>query len=361
MTLSVLNFYVARMFAVRSLALGLGLCVLIQSLDVIGHSNEILAVPGATESALWLYAKLRFPSLMSQFLPFSILLAALLTLGTLSHSKQIVIMKGAGYSTHQILAPLISVAALIACFHFWFNEAVVVAVQQDLESWQATGYGARPSQAENVRDNVWVEQGSSIVFAGRATRDNNNAALENVIALDINRDGELQTITLAGAGVIQPTQAELRDVRTINPLTKVVLAAPAKPWQTDVSARLVFRETLKPEYLTISALWQQLRSMDSVARIDPAYATAFQRKFTWPLSLMLMPLLAAIAGFTRGRAGSEIRSAAIGLAVGFAFLVTEGTLSVLGNSGALPALFAAWGPMTLFGAISTYALIGVEY
>ena len=60
-----MGLYVAKTFGLRALAMTVGLVVLIQSLDLVGQSNNILAVPGANEAALWAYVKWRLPILTS--------------------------------------------------------------------------------------------------------------------------------------------------------------------------------------------------------------------------------------------------------------------------------------------------------
>ncbi len=50
---------------------------------------------------------LRVPILISRFLPFSVLLGALIAFAGLNQHSEVVSMKAAGLSAHQILAPMI--------------------------------------------------------------------------------------------------------------------------------------------------------------------------------------------------------------------------------------------------------------
>jgi lipopolysaccharide export system permease protein len=104
-------WYTARMFLVRVAAFIIGLTVILQSLDLLSESGKVLAAAGNTESDLWVYVSLRAPQIVQLFLPFSVLLATLVTLATLNQNSEVVIFKGAGLSAHHILAPLM-VAAL---------------------------------------------------------------------------------------------------------------------------------------------------------------------------------------------------------------------------------------------------------
>ena len=77
------------------------------TLDLLGESGKILKVPGNGEAELWRYISLRVPVLISRFLPFSVLLGTLIAFVGLNQHSEVVAMKAAGLSAHQILAPMI--------------------------------------------------------------------------------------------------------------------------------------------------------------------------------------------------------------------------------------------------------------
>ena len=55
-----------------------------------------------------------------------------------------------------------------------------------------------------------------------------------------------------------------------------------------------------------------------------------------PLSIVLMPLLAALAAFGLARSGQVLLRAAVGMALGFAYFVVDNLSLALGNVGAYP-------------------------
>ena len=111
-------FYMARMFVVRSLAVLVALVLVLQTLDLLGESGKILAQPGNGDAELWRYVSLRLPQLIARFLPFSVLLGTLITLVTLNQHSEVISMKAAGISAHQIIAPLIVASLGIAAVTF---------------------------------------------------------------------------------------------------------------------------------------------------------------------------------------------------------------------------------------------------
>ena len=74
--------YMARLFLVRTFAVLAMLFLVLQTLDLLGESGKILAVPGNGQSAILHYISMRAPQIISFFLPFSVLLGTLITFTT---------------------------------------------------------------------------------------------------------------------------------------------------------------------------------------------------------------------------------------------------------------------------------------
>jgi lipopolysaccharide export system permease protein len=150
-----LAWYMAKLFLLRSLAVLGGLVVVLMTLDLLGESGKILRVEGNGDAELWRYVSLRLPQLISRFLPFAVLLGTLITLATLNQNSEVVSMKAAGISAHQIIAPLIVASLAVAAVSFLFNERVVTRATATLAAWEKVEYGTR-AQGQRVMPNVWV-------------------------------------------------------------------------------------------------------------------------------------------------------------------------------------------------------------
>ena len=89
-------FYTVKLFLTRSLAVLVALVLILMTLDLLGESGKILAVPGNGDAELWQYVALRVPLLTARFLPFSVLLGALIAFVGLNQHSEVVAMKAAG-------------------------------------------------------------------------------------------------------------------------------------------------------------------------------------------------------------------------------------------------------------------------
>src|SRR5579864_856889 len=157
-----LAFYMVRLFLTRSLAVLIALVLILMTLDLLGESAKILAVPGNTDAELWRYVSLRVPMLISRFLPFSVLLGTLIAFVGLNQNSEVVAMKAAGLSAHQILAPLVVASIGLAAMLFAFNEGVVVNSTRVVTSWSDNDYKPVPAASGTV-SNVWVLNGDDLI------------------------------------------------------------------------------------------------------------------------------------------------------------------------------------------------------
>src|SRR4051795_2315981 len=162
-----LAFYMVRLFVTRSLAVLVALVLVLMTLDLLGESGKILAVQGNGDAELWSYVSLRIPLLISRFLPFSVLLGTLIAFVGLNQNSEVVAMKAAGLSAHQILAPLVIASIAIAVGLFAFNELVVVNSTREVTAWSDNDYKPVPPSSGMV-SNVWVMNGDDLVHAGIA-------------------------------------------------------------------------------------------------------------------------------------------------------------------------------------------------
>ena len=142
-----ITMYMARLFVVRSFAVLMMLVLVLMTLDLLGESGKILAVPGNDQGDVLRYVTMRAPQIIARFLPFSVLLGTLITFATLSQNSEVVAMKAAGLSAHQILAPMF-VASLGVAPAVVTGHSLGAAGALDLEAQFDVGADAAPGQQQ---------------------------------------------------------------------------------------------------------------------------------------------------------------------------------------------------------------------
>jgi lipopolysaccharide export system permease protein len=355
-----LAFYVGKMFLLRFFAFLLALILVLQTLDLLNEADSILAGPGNTQAALITYVKLRLPQLASQFAPFAVLLAALVTFFTLNANSEVVIMKATGISAHQILMPLFATALLIAVGHFFFNETILARSNATLLAWQDQDYGAKPPKPADLRREITVEDGTYILHAGNIEQLKGKISLQDVVIYQLGPTRNIIRTTMAKAATLGKDQWLLKDVRTTDVGTLVVTRAAEKIWPTKIPVNRLVAQSVNPDMVSYWSLRRTLRDLSKSGHNTDILRSALYHKISGPLAALLMPLLGAIAAFGTARSGKQLVRAAIGLLLGFAFFVADNFMMAMGQFGAIPPFLAAWAPFSLFLLIGESVLLRSE-
>jgi lipopolysaccharide export system permease protein len=117
---------------------------------------------------------------------------------------------------------------------------------------------------------------------------------------------------------------------------------------------------VKPDEHGFTDLRQSIAELEAAGRATDEARAGLWHKVSGPLSVVLMPVLAALAAFGLARSGQVLLRAAAGMALGFTYFVVDNLSLALGNAGAYPAFLAAFAPFFLFLLIGESLLIRSE-
>ncbi|HAG36866.1 MAG TPA: LPS export ABC transporter permease LptG [Erythrobacter sp.] len=355
-----LTVYLAKLFTVRIAAMLFVLVLVLLMLDLLSKSGEILAVPGNGQGELLTYAGLRVPQLISRFLPYSVLLATLITLVTLNQNSEVIAMKAAGLSAHQVLAPLLLTAGIVSVATFVFNEQVVTKSTQTLKAWEAVEYGPIPTES-GVNTNVYLTDGDNILTAAYVAGSGEAIAMRKVTWYRRNPDGMIvEQIDADRARYAGPgwrlegglTRFNVQNAVTDDPAS-VVVGEGLLPEQIDLAK-------IDPDGEPFWTLGSSIAEFERAGRRTSELRAKWWHKISGPLSAFLMPLLGAVAAFGLARSGQLFVRAVIGMALGFAYFVVDNAALAMGSFGGYPPFLAAWSPFLLFLLIGETVLIRTE-
>jgi lipopolysaccharide export system permease protein len=353
-----LSIYMGRMFLVRTFAILGALVLILQALDLLSESGKILAYQGNGNAEVWRYVGLRVPQIISTFLPFSVLLGTLLTLATMNSNSEVIALKASGLSAHQVLAPLMVTALGVALLSFTFNERIVARATGTLEQWKKVDYGPLPIDRGD-RSNIWVRDGDHLIQVDQIKGKGDAAQLYGITVYQ--RAGRsLQSIVKSAHGARDGSAWRLDNASRFD------VASGA----TSQIGNVRIGQNIRPDQFTLSqvdadsmsftSLREAIGDLRLAGRQTKALEGSLWHKLSGPLSAILMPLLGAVAAFGIARSGKLLVRAAIGMALGFLYFVSDNFALAMGNLGAYPPFLAAWAPFLLFFMIGEAVLLRTE-
>lgn len=355
-----LSRYLARAYLVRFLVLALGISLVLQVLDMLNASEDILAVEGATYASLGYYIQLRLPQLISEFIPFSALLAALLSYATLNQHSEIVVMKAAAMSPWRIVAPLIAVSVLIAVTHFIFNEAVVVKYSAALKQWEDRNYVMDDSPTPVSTTRTWVVDGNNLVEVKSVARNGPILVIDNLTQYERNASGGLTGVLKADFAVYRDDQWTLFDARRFDLGNQQVTPLPKIEWESSIPPERFLDLAVSADSVSFGELYSAMNRLEKDGYPVRTLAASLHHKVAGPLATVIMPLLAAFAAFGVVRSGGLFIRSVAAMGLGFTYFVVDNLMLAMGQFGRVPPSVAAWAPLALFLALGLAVIVYTE-
>lgn len=348
--------YVLKAVAVRILVAGLILLAVMQILDLLEVTPDIIN-RGLGAAGMAHYALLRLPRLIDQAAPLSVLAGVIFAFMKLSGESQIVAIRASGVSVYRLTAMALPAALAVMALDFAAVEVVAPRTDPMLQAWWTAT--APPDAKPTVKPHAF-RVGSDVVVA--SIGDIEGRALSDVKIYRRDATGRLaERIQAAKA-----TYAGDGGWRLSNPQFARITNAGVS---LGGAGQMTWASTFRPRDVRALFAGDQNVSAASAARAlagggserPPSYyATHLQRSVAHPLGAIVMLLLAApiaLANFRSGQGGVFV---VVGLASGLVFLVADGLLTAMGESGSVTPILAAWTAPIVFASLGATALLKLE-
>ena len=323
----------------------MGLSFLVVILDFLAHAEEVLESSNGEATALFRYTLLRLPEIMSDMIPFSVLLAVLMTLSGLVRMQELVALRSAGVSQFRLILALLPAAILVAGSQFLLNDNLVPGSVRGLRAWGIGDY----KELVNNGTQTWLRDGDMIISV-RAVDDDNNA-MHGVTIYLRDADGVLTERIFAAEARRETGGWVLNEVTRIRMSDQSTENFPSMPWNGEFRPALFSSFAVHPRELTFKEVRKFVGETAFGNRPKYFYLTWLHKKIAVPVASLLMLLLTVPLAQRFQREGGHAWMLTIGVAVGFIYFVVDGLTLTIGEAGLLPPVIAAWGPTLLFGLV----------
>jgi len=349
----ILDLYIGRtIIATSSLVLAtfVGLSAIIKYVEQLRKVGE-----GSYDllQAL-LFVLLSIPRDIEMFFPMAALLGALIGLGMLASSSELVVMQAAGFSKLDIglsvLKTAIPLMIMVTLLGQWGAPQAQKAAR-DLRAFATSG-GAIMS----VRTGVWARDANDFIFIGKVEDD-------KIYGMNMWRyddDKRLESVVYAAeVEYVSDNTWMMNDVQLTEMVDEVEISKQSLAeysWTTSLAPDKLAVVTVKPEELSLGGLYDYVTYLKASEQDPSRYELAFWRKVTQPFSIAVMMLMAL--SFIFGPLRSVTMGARIlsGVIAGFTFYISSeffGPLSLVYN---IPPVFGAVMPSIVFLTVALMLL-----
>jgi len=319
---------------------------------------------------------LKLPKVGQVLLPFAILFSAMYSFFTLTKRYELIVVRAAGFSVWQFLAPVIAVAILLGTFHVMVVNplsALLISRYEKLESIHLNG---EDQQIAFLRDGLWLRQDNlpQIDAAAKTAKtaddgymvfhalkvDQGSWALHDVSIFEFNQSNKFirrydaKTANLR-AGYWELETAIIHDLRqsrtqSLDAFTLATLLTPQ-----DIEESFAPLETI--------SFWQlpgHISMLEESGFDATRLKVHLQSLLSQPLLFIAMVLLAASVSMRPPRARGTLMLVVAGIVIGFFFFFSSSFLQALGASRQIPPLLAAWAPALIAFMLGVSAIMTLE-
>ncbi|QUJ67907.1 LPS export ABC transporter permease LptG [Photobacterium sp. GJ3] len=349
----ILDWYIGRTIIATS---ALTLSTLVGLSAIIKYVEQLRKV-GDGSYDLWkalIYVLLSVPRDIEMFFPMAVLLGALIGLGTLASSSELVVMQAAGFSKLDIgisvLKTAVPLMLLVMVLGQWGAPQAQKAARELRAVWTSGG------NVFSVQRGVWAKDDNDFIYIGRIHEQTTLNAI-NIWEFDEN-DVLKENLFARTATFVEDKGWELKDVTVtrIGEVKQENTHFDTKIWQTSLTPDKLAVVTVKPEELALTGVYDYVSYLKDTKQDASRYELAFWRKALQPVSIAVMMLLAL--SFVFGPLRSVTMGARVlsGVIFGFAFYISNEVFGPLSIVYRLHPVIGALGPSLVFLGITLYLL-----
>jgi lipopolysaccharide export system permease protein len=280
------------------------------------------------------YVTLMIPSHLYELLPITVLIGTIFVMARLAQSSEYTILRTSGLGPWRALRTLLALGLAFTLLTFAAGDYLSPAADRMAQLLKARLEG-RISVGQT---GAWLKEKQPFhtynVNVKALTPDGN---MQGVRIFEADTRGLLVSVSQAakahftsGAWVLE--NAERTEFNTQGEVAKVErVKVPSLRWPTEISSEMVSVALLKPDRMSTIDLFQYVSHLEANGQTSQRYEIEFWRKLFYPLSCMVMVVLALPFAYLHFRSGGITGYVFGGVLIGISFFLLTNVFGYIGN------------------------------
>jgi len=340
----------------------LGFLALLLFFDLVDELRWVGRSPtgGYAISHALLYVALGIPSHLYELLPITVLIGTIFVMARLAQSSEFTIMRTSGLGPGRALGALLTLGAMFVALTFAMGDYVAPLSDRAAQLVKARYLGRLTTGATGA----WLkERQAEQSFAVNARAIAADGSMMGVRLFEFDSQGRLAAQIHAetalfgddGAWTLNQVQSS-RFIHPENGESRVEHAtAELLRWPTQISADMVAAAVLKPDRMATWDLFQYTRHLKANGQSSQRYEIEFWRKVFYPLSCLVMVVLALPFAYLHFRSGSLAGYVFGGVMAGISFFLLNNLFGFAGNLQNWSPWLTAAAPGLIYSLLSLAA------
>ncbi|MET0218868.1 MAG: LPS export ABC transporter permease LptG, partial [Burkholderiales bacterium] len=353
----IIGRYLRREIVAAMLLTLVALLVLFAFFDLLNQLEDVGQGQYRLRTA-FLYVLLNLPGHVYEILPVAALVGTLFALARLTAQSEYAVLRTSGISMLRLAGTLARIGLIFAAVTFAFGEYVAPASESAAQRLRARA--SLNVILSQFRSGVWVKDGDSFINVEQVTPDN---TLVHVYIYEFDESQRLRSTSYAKKGTYRSGNewhlTELVRTRFEDGHASVE-SMPELTWTSVLTPSLLSVLLLAPEKMSATDLYQYVDHLKSSKQQSTRYEIALWSKLMYPLSVVLMMVLALPFAHFQSRVTSVGAKIFMGTLVGLAFFLMGRFFTALGALNNWTPFVSAMIPTMLFTVIAAVMIWRAE-
>lgn len=307
-----------------------------------------------------IYVALMAPNHIYELLPITVLIGTIFVMARFAQSSEFTILRTSGLGPWRALRTLLALGLGFVLFTFAVGDYVAPLADKTAQLLKAQFQG----KVTVGKTGAWLKEkqayGHYAVNVGSLAPD---ASMRDVRIFEFDNKGYLVSMTQAKtASFGEHDDWLMQNVERTEFSTTESEASRAQRlttddfrWPTQISAEMVAAAVLKPDRMGTIDLFQYMRHLDANGQSAQKYEIQFWKKVFYPLSCLVMVVLALPFAYLHFRSGGIATYVFGGVMAGISFVLLNNVLGDLGTLQGWQPWFTAALPGLIYSLLSLTA------
>ncbi len=339
-----------------------GFLALFMFFDLVDELQSVArhAAQGYQLQQALLYITLKIPEHLYQLLPLSVLIGCIFVMARLAQSSEYTILRTGGLDPLRALGTLLRLGLVFVGLTFVIGDYIAPWADRQAIQLKAVYQG----HLTIGQTGAWLKENQGgRHFAVNVRSFDGIEHMRQVRIHEFNEDGQLLGITTAqeadiagGAWQLQKVQQKtIQQDKATDRLHYNARPLDTLTWDTGISADMVAAALLSPDRMRTWELFKYMRHLSSNKQNSQRYEIEFWRKVFYPLSCLVMLVLALPFAYLHFRSGQIAGHVFAGVLAGISFSLLNNVFRFVGDLQNWEPWLTSAAPSLIYSAISLAA------
>ncbi|GAC1355484.1 MAG: LPS export ABC transporter permease LptG [Variovorax sp.] len=329
----------------------------VEELQAVGRPDS----PAYGPAQALIYVALLIPNHLYELLPITVLIGCIFVMARLAQSSEYTILRTSGLGPWRALRTLLLLGIGFVILTFAVGDYIAPLSERTGQLLKSR-YQGTYSLVGNT--GAWLkERSGNVSYAVNVLSIAPDGALKNTRIFEFDANGYVHKQLVANSARIFDGHWALSDIEeqdydTRSSADKARIATtkvPQMDWETSLTGEMVSVALLRPDRMSAIDLFDYIRHLDANGQTAQRYEIEFWRKVFYPLSCLVMVVLALPFAYLHFRQAGITTYVFGGVMIGISFFLLNNVFGYLGNLSNWSPWITAAAPGLIYSVMSLAA------